>query len=64
MSDAESDSEFAFGNICKYQDRMNPLLTLGFASGAPTFDLYFLQFVPSYKFGLFVQCCYNEDFCR
>lgn len=36
MSDAESDSEFAFGNICKYQNRMNPLLTLGFASGAST----------------------------
>ena len=44
MSDAESDSEFAFGNFCKYQNRMNPLLTLGFASGAPTVDLYFLQF--------------------
>ena len=44
MSDAESDSEFAFGNICKYQNRMNPLLTLRFASGASTVDLYFLQF--------------------
>ena len=44
MSDAESDSEFAFGNVCTYQNRMNPLLTLGFASGAPTVDLYFLQF--------------------
>ena len=74
MSNAESDSEFALGNICKYQNRMNPLLTLGFASGAPTVDLYFLQFCSiiqvrlvcsmQYKFGLFVQCCYNEDFCQ
>lgn len=44
MSDAESDSDFAFGNFCKYQNGMNPLLTLGFASGAPTVDLHFLQF--------------------
>ena len=44
ISDAESDSDFPCSNFCKHQNRMNPLLTLGFASGAPTVDLYFLQF--------------------
>lgn len=44
ISDAESDSDFPCSNFCKHQNRMNPLLTLGFASAAPTVDLYFLQF--------------------